>query len=73
MGNWITTHLTAAQLVNHTAGSIAKTVNAVRKWAKLKHKKARYEAIDLVQAEAQKPASEQDWQSVTRQIQNLQF
>ena len=65
--------MTASEVVNLSGGSIVRTIDNVRIWAKLKHKKARYGAIELIEAELMKPAEQQDFRRVIKEVQNLPF
>jgi len=69
--DWITEETTASEVVNTCGASIAETIKAVEYWARLKHKKARYEAIDRITNEFGK--QQEDWSNVIADIQNLKF
>jgi hypothetical protein len=68
---WITKDTTALDIANHYGNSVSDTAKAFEYWAKIKHKKGRHDAIDIVEHYA--VSSEIDLSGVIRDIMNIRF
>ena len=73
--DWITEKTTASGIVDYFSATAAEaeTIKTIILWAKLKHRAARYTAIDLILEEAGNDKDAQDWSEVVSHIQNIKF